>query len=134
MSHLLDSTLALQDLRLDITDVYVFRGRVGTVLVLGVNNSAGRADKPDGFRPDAHYDFRIDLNGDAIEDRTFRVMFGPPDAERGQALQLSLLKGAEARDHSADGTLLAWGSTGRIVNGAGGLQLWAGLAADPFYV
>ena len=134
MSHLLDSTLALQDVRLDITDVYVFRGRVGTVFVLSVNNSVGRSDKQDGFRPDAHYDFRIDLNGDAIEDRTFRVIFGPQDADRGQALQLALLKGVDAREHSADGTLLAWGSTDRIVNGARGIQLWAGLAAEPFYV
>jgi hypothetical protein len=134
MSHLLDSTLALQDVRLDITDVYVFRGRLGTVFVLCVNNSAGRADRLEGFSPGAHYDFRVDLNGDAIEDRTFRVTFGQPDADRGQALQLSVLQGPEARRHSAAGSPLAWGSTGTLINGDGGLHLWAGLAAEPFYI
>ena len=31
MSHHLDSPIARQDIRLDITDLYVFRGEVGTV-------------------------------------------------------------------------------------------------------
>ena len=34
MSHHLDSPLARQDVRLDITDLYVFRGETGTVFVI----------------------------------------------------------------------------------------------------
>jgi hypothetical protein len=40
VSHYLDSGLARQEVRLDITDVYVFRGEVGTVFVMNVNSSA----------------------------------------------------------------------------------------------
>ena len=64
MSHYLDSGLARQDVRLDITDVYLFRGKVGTVFVMCVNSSAAGSNAPPGFSPDAHYDFRVDLDGD----------------------------------------------------------------------
>jgi hypothetical protein len=36
MSHHLDSPIARQDIRLDITDLYVFRGQTGTVFVINV--------------------------------------------------------------------------------------------------
>ena len=39
MSHHLDSPLARQDVRLDITDLYVFRGETGTVFVINVCHS-----------------------------------------------------------------------------------------------
>lgn len=134
MSHFLDSDLARQDARLNITDVYVFRGRTGTVFVMSLNISAGGATTLPGFCPHAHYDFRIDLNGDAVEDRTFRVSFGQLGSDQRQPVDLRILKGQEARDHTMAGTLLAWGSTGTVVTGAGGLRLWAGIAAEPFYV
>jgi hypothetical protein len=134
MSHLLDSALARQDVRLDITDVYLFRGQVGTVFVMAVNNSAASADVFEGFHPSAHYDFNIDLNGDAVEDLTYRVTFGPLDHARRQPLELHRLLGADARGHTTTGTLLAWGSTETVLIGSGGLRLWAGLATETFYV
>jgi Domain of unknown function (DUF4331) len=134
MSHYLDSALAGQDVRLDITDVYVFRGEVGTVFVLSLNSSAAGSDAPAGFHPDAHHDFRIDLDGDAIEDLTYRVLFGQLDQNGRQPLELHQLVGAEAREHTARGSLLAWGTTETIVTGSQGLRLWAGLAAESFYV
>jgi len=39
MSHHLDSPIARQDIRLDITDLYVFRGETGTVFVINVCHS-----------------------------------------------------------------------------------------------
>jgi hypothetical protein len=134
MSHLLDSSLARQDARLDITDVYVFGGNLGTVFVMGVNNSASGIDSPPGFCPTAHYDFRVDLNADAVEEYTFRVVFGEAESGRSQPLELRLLAGHAARDHNAYGDLLAWGPVDADVSGAHGLRLWAGVAAEPFYV
>jgi hypothetical protein len=113
MSHLLDSPLARMEPRLDITDVYVFRGRHGTVVVIGVNNSASGADALPGFSPYAHYDFRIDTNGDAIEDLTYRVIFGPQHYE----VELRVLQASDARVHTAPGTLLAWGSSDTVLTG-----------------
>ena len=44
MSHHLDSPIARQDIRLDITDLYVFRGETGTVFVINVCHSIAGAD------------------------------------------------------------------------------------------
>jgi hypothetical protein len=46
MSHHLDSPIARQDIRLDITDLYVFRGETGTVFVINVCHSI--------FGPNSH--------------------------------------------------------------------------------
>jgi len=45
MSHHLDSPLARQDIRLDITDLYCFRGETGTVFVINVCHTRFVADK-----------------------------------------------------------------------------------------
>jgi hypothetical protein len=53
MSHHLDSPIARQDIRLDITDLYVFRGETGTVFVINVCHSiAGPVSAP-GYHPKA---------------------------------------------------------------------------------
>jgi hypothetical protein len=52
MSHHLDSPLARQDVRLDITDLYVFRGEAGTVLAINLCHSlAGDIPTP-GYHPE----------------------------------------------------------------------------------
>jgi hypothetical protein len=65
--------------------------------VLDVNSSKTGETGRDGFHPEARYEFRIDLDGDVVEDLTYRLSFGPRD------------------------------DTGRQ-------WLWAGRAADPFYL
>jgi hypothetical protein len=134
MSHYLDSGLAQQDVRLDITDVYIFRGQVGTVFVMSVNSSAAGSDTPSGFHPHAHYDFCIDVDADVMEDVIHRVTFGEPDESGRQPLELRRLQGAEVREHTASGSLVGWGSTETVVHGGDGPLLWAGLAAESFYV
>ena len=68
MSHHLDSPIARQDIRLDTTDLYVFRGEVGTVLVINVCHSIAGAVRSPGFHPEGMYEFKIDLDGDAVEE------------------------------------------------------------------
>ena len=88
MSHHLDSPIARQDIRLDITDLYVFRGEKGTVFAINVCHSiAGPVPHP-GFHPEGMYEFKIDLNKDAVEDVTYRVKFGERDAEGRQSFTL----------------------------------------------
>ena len=43
MSHHLGSPITRQDIRLDTTDLYVFRGEVGTALVINVCHSIASA-------------------------------------------------------------------------------------------
>ncbi len=134
MSHHLDSPLARQDTRLDITDVYLFRGIVGTVFVMNVNSSAAGRNYPARFHPEALYEFKVDTDGDALEDVTLRVSFGPGEADGRQALEVRRLDGSASRDRSAEGVVLAQGRTGDNIVGEGGVRVWAGIAGEPFYI
>jgi hypothetical protein len=73
MSHHLDSPLARQDVRLDITDLYVFRGETGTVFVINVCHSIAKPLTP-GYHPEGMYEFKVDLDGDVIDDNVYRVV------------------------------------------------------------
>jgi hypothetical protein len=134
MSHHLDSPIARQDIRLDITDLYVFRGEIGTVFVIDVCHSiAGEIPAP-GYHPEGMYEFKIDFNGDAIEEVTYRITFEPRDSMGHQHFILRRLTGAEARDQHASGTVLVKGVTGETASTSTGLRLWAGKAGDPFWI
>ncbi|RBP17206.1 uncharacterized protein DUF4331 [Roseiarcus fermentans] len=134
MSHHLDSPLARQDIRLDITDLYVFRGELGTVFAINVCHSIFGPIPTPGYHPEGMYEFKVDRDGDAIEDVTYRVTFDPRDPAGRQRLTLRRLAGKEAGDPHAAGEALARGSTGETVAGPNGLRLWAGKAGDPFWI
>jgi hypothetical protein len=134
MSHHLDSPLARQDTRLDITDVYLFRGTAGTVFVMNVNSSVAGHNYPVLFHPEALYEFKVDTDGDALEEVTLRVSFGPGEADGRQALEVRRLDGQASRDRSAEGLVMAQGHTGDNIVGEGGLKVWAGIAGEPFYI
>ena len=96
MSHHLDCPLARQDVRLDITDLYVFRGEAGTVFVINVCHSiAGDIPAP-GYHPEGMYEFKIDLDGDAVEDLTYRFTFDERDGRGKQRFVLRRIDGAAA--------------------------------------
>ena len=133
MSHHLDSPLARQDTRLDITDVYLFRGTMGTVFVMNSNSSIAGQSYPGQFHPEALYEFKVDTDGDATEDVTFRVSFGHNDADGRQTYQVRRLDGGASRDRTAEGMILAQGRTEGDVIGEGGVRVWAGIAGEPFY-
>lgn len=131
MSHHLDSEAARQDPRLDISDVYVFKGDTGTVFVINTNplSAAG------GFHPEARYEFKVDTNGDAVEDLTLRARFMPRDHSGAQDFVLTKLTGAAGgADREAAGETVARGRTGEIIAMPGGLRVWAGSAGDPFFI
>ena len=134
MSHHLDSPLAREDIRLDITDLYVFRGETGTVFVIDVCHSIfGEIPSP-GYHPEGMYEFKVDLNGDAVEDLTYRITFDERDSAGKQRFALHRIAGAEATDPHAAGTVIVRGTTGEVATTSSGLRLWAGKAGDPFWI
>ena len=134
MSHHLDSPIAREDVRLDITDLYVFRGETGTVLIMNVCHSiAGDLPAP-GYHPEGRYEFKIDLDADAVEDLSYRFTFEERDPEGRQRYTLRRLGGVEAVDPHAPGTVVAEGSTGAVIAGHEGQRVWAGKAGDPFWI
>ncbi|SKC64763.1 protein of unknown function [Burkholderia sp. YR290] len=134
MSHHLDSPIARQDIRLDITDLYCFRGQSGTVFVINVCHSiAGDVPVP-GYHPEGMYEFKIDLNHDAIEELTYRIVFDERDLQGKQRFVVRRIAGADATDPHAQGTVLAEGTTDEPLTAPGGIRVWAGKAGDPFWI
>ena len=134
MSHHLNSPIARQDIRLDITDLYLFRGETGTVFVINVCHSIAGPIPVPGYHPEGMYEFKVDLDGDAVEDLTYRITFDARDASDKQRFVLRRIAGKEAADPNAAGTILARGSTGEAVKTENGLRIWAGKAGDPFWI
>jgi hypothetical protein len=134
MSHHLDSPIARQDIRLDITDLYVFRGETGTVFIINVCHSIFGPIPAPGYHPEGMYEFKIDLNGDAVEDVTYGFNFNERDKNGNQTYTLSRIKGADAVDPEAAGTVVAQGVTGETVTTPSGLRVWTGKAGDPFWI
>ncbi|MBZ5641376.1 MAG: DUF4331 domain-containing protein [Acidobacteriia bacterium] len=134
MSHHLDSPIARQDIRLDITDLYLFRGETGTVFVMNVCHSIFGEIPAPGYHPEGMYEFKIDLNGDALEEITYRITFQERDAQGQQGYAVRCIRGSDAADPHAQGQAVAEGTTGEIVATEGGVRVWAGKAGDPFWI
>ena len=134
MAHHLDSPIARQDVRLDITDFYIFKGEIGTVFVMNVCHSIAGPIPAPGFHPEGMYEFKVDLDGDAIEDCTFRIIFKERDGADCQAFTLSRISGTGAPDSFAVGEILAEGVTEATVETSRGIRLWVGHASDPFWI
>lgn len=118
------------DTRLDLTDVYAFQSPsnpANTVLIMGVNPLAGVLN--DGtFRPGASYEFKVDSNGDAKEDQTYRIAFSAPDGSLQQGVTLRRVPAK-----GGGGSLLASGQTGQAISIPGGGWIRAGVFDDPFF-
>jgi hypothetical protein len=134
MSHHLDSPIARQDIRLDITDLYAFPGETGTAVVINVCHSLGGEIIAPGFHPEGMYEIKVDLNGDAIEDLTYRFVFAERDDAGVQRFTLTRASGPQALDPFTPGTHVLSGQTHATATAATGTRVWAGKAGDPFWI
>jgi hypothetical protein len=104
------------------------------VFVIDVCHSiAGEIPAP-GYHPEGMYEFKVDLNGDAIEELTYRITFDERDSAGKQRFVLRRITGPEAVDPHAPGTIVTQGTTGETATTASGLRLWAGKAGDSFWI
>jgi len=132
------------DARLDLTDLYAFPkpGEADkSILIMNVHPSAV-VDPPgpttaEPFSPEALYELRIDTDGDAVADITYRVRFSS-SADGSQTATLHRLEGAQAAGPGDSGKAIVEGapvSTGRDarVTEAGEYRFFAGWRSDPFF-
>jgi hypothetical protein len=137
MSHHFDNPNARDDPRLNVNDLYLFAGGPGrTVMAMTVCPDAG-ISAPDTLRDEGLYAIRFDLNGDDVEEVTFKFRFSAPF--HGQSDEHTHLQTYEVRRASGvdalrgvDGTLIARGTTGEIVKTSDGVRAFVGLAPDLF--
>jgi len=133
MSHHLDTPLAAQNGQLFIDDMYVFSGNGSTVFIMDVNSNITGVHVKPGFHHEARYEFKIHFDGADFEALTYRISFDEADSQGRQVMRFHALTDKEAREDSAVGELLLEGRTGEAAS-AGGIRLWAGRIADPFYI
>lgn len=119
--------------RRDINDMYIFvspANPANTVLVFTVSPFAGaQGGTPTTFDQSLFFDMKIDTNGDAVEDLTFRITFGAPDAN---GVQPVTLRGLPAASFPPTG-ILARGFTGQNIPVRGGGMFRAAYHDDPFF-
>jgi hypothetical protein len=132
MSHHFDSPTAIEDGRLNLTDIYAFAGQGDTTtLILNVNPDAGRSWSTT-LRPDALYEFVVASDGGTVEDRAVRMTFDEADAEGRQRMTVRLATGDESHS-GVDGRVLGVGPTGVTFALEGGGSAWFGVVSDPFW-
>lgn len=122
MSHHFDTARARADARLNICDMYLFRGARAdtTVMILTTSPDAG-VFAPASLHPEGLYAFRFDTNGDAREDVVFEVR---PSHEGGHYEVARNVDGP-----TASGDLLLEGQFGEPAAGHG-VRAFIGTAAD----
>ena len=107
---------------------------MGTAFVINVCHSIFGPIPAPGYHPEGMYEFKIDLNGDAIEDLTYRLTFKERDAQGKQSYVVKRLTGKDAADAHATGVVVAQGTTEERISTPSGLRVWAGKAGDPFWI
>src|SRR2546423_5270708 len=122
----------------DITDVFAFvdpNDSSRLVLAMGVNSFAvPSAPGTYSFSPDYLYQFKIDGNGDGVEDHVVQIKFRNV-ASGGQVVQVfgpSRPRQTGSRNHLTTALPAVQGATGGVIGDANGVLTFTGLRDDPF--
>ena len=122
--------------RMDINDVYAFPGSTADRIALVMTTSSPIAGQDASFDPNVLYQIKIDNAGDANEDLVFQITFNTglgsaqrvrvvgPVAPTIQGTQSVLVNNNQALE----------GPVGTNIGSDTGLQVFAGLRADPFFI
>lgn len=125
------------DASLDITDIFAFQSptcELCTVFVLGVNSLSPAGDNVP-FSNKGAYEFRIDNDGDAIRDITFKIDFSKQrdDVQRMRVrMQHPELRGRMIVRKS-DGRTTPIGDEPVVSSGRRGIRAFAGMRDDAFF-
>lgn len=126
--------------RMDLTDVYAFPGASAGRIALVMNSRAfltpGATAADASFDPDLLYQFKIDNDGDAREDRVIQVTFSGSGAEQQVAVRGPVappVRGAMMNE-VADATPTVTGVIGTPLGSSTDLQVFAGPRDDPFFI
>ncbi len=122
--------------RMDINDVYAFPGSTADRVALIVTTSSPIAGQNASFDPNLLYQIKIDNGGDLNEDLVFQITFNTgqgaaqrvrvvgPVAPTIQGTQSALVNSSSAIE----------GPVGTNLGTDTGIQVFAGLRADPFFI
>ena len=124
----------------DMTDVYAFPSPTAGRIVLVMNSRAfltpGATAADASFDPDQLYQFKVDYNGDAKEDKVIQVTFSGTGANQQVAVRGPVappVQGATANE-VADVTPAVTGLINTTLGSATGILAFAGPRDDPFFI
>lgn len=125
----------------DLTDVYAFPGGTGRiVLAMDTRAFLTPAETTDpaqaSFDTDLLYQFKIDTDGDAKEDKVIQVTFTGEGANQKVEVRGPMappVRGA-MENQVADVTPAVTGALNTVLGSASGIQVFAGPRDDPFFI
>lgn len=125
--------------KMDMTDVYAFPGSAPGRIVLVMNSRAflTPAETPGAsFDPDLLYQFKIDNDGDHIEDKVLQVSFSGTGASQTVQLRGPIAPNVAGAmlNTVADVTPVVTGALSTSLGSPGDVQLYAGPRDDPFFI
>ena len=123
--------------RTDITDVYVFPSPTNpdnVVLSMSVNPLIGAGQGPSkDFDPNALYEFKIDTNGDAIEDKVIQVRFTGTGAAQVASVTLPTTPSITGNTSIPLTPLATTGTINTVFSPTSGMQVFCGAREDSFF-
>ncbi len=126
--------------KMDMTDVYAFPGATPGRIVLVMNTRAfltpGATAADASFDPDLLYQFKIDNDGDAREDRVIQVTFSGSGAEQQVEVRGPVappVQGAMMNE-VADVSPAVSGGIDAALGSSSEIQAFAGPRDDPFFI
>lgn len=133
-----DAPLAQGAPQLDINDVYAFKAPNGNfVALMTVNPLTSPANTGAlSLATNAVYELKLDLDGDAVADRSYKFTFSGTGPVQDAVVRLA--SGANAVTNDPTGDQVASGKTSAgsgvtIIEGAGGRKFYVGPRDDPFF-
>jgi hypothetical protein len=122
--------------RMDINDVFVFPGSSADRVTLVMTTSSPIAGQGASFDPNLLYQIKIDNTGDAIEDLVFQITF---NTGTGSAQSVKVVGPVAPTNAGTQSTLVntaaaVEGAVGTNLGSDTGMQVFAGLRADPFFI
>jgi hypothetical protein len=134
-----DAPLTKAAAQSDLNDVYVFKNQAGSgaVLVMTINPLTSPADTAKlSLDPATVYEFKVDTNGDAIADISWKITAS--GAGPVQDITLRRATGADAVTDDISGTVVATGKSSSgsgitVIPVSGGGSLFVGPRDDPFF-
>jgi hypothetical protein len=121
---------------MDINDVFAFPGSAPGRIVLAMTTASPIAPgTPISFNPNLLYQFKIDNSGDAVEDRVIQVTFTGTGASQ-QVHVRGPVAPAQVGTMNTVATAGAEiiGPVNSAMGGTDGIQVFAGLRDDPFWI
>lgn len=134
-----DTPLVELNPRMDLTDVYAFPGSAPGRIVLVMNTSGflTPAETPTAaFDPNILYQFKVDNDGDAVEDRVIQVSFEGKTTSQNVVVRGPadpVVPGAMMNVVNNDAPALR-GDFNAAFGSAGGIQAFAGPRDDSFFL